>query len=201
LAQTTQLLYPIESVVACIEVKTTLRRESVADCVQKKASLGALAAARSYPDNASHPLFIVLAYESALTPEQIKDAFLRADQESRPDLICIVDPGILGGSGHSLQGAKDDFSVGLALQLAGNPEAAGLSFRRTDPHTTEVVATVEGRLYPVVVHDQVRYLGDPARALLLFVESLVRRIAGRYARPDPILTHYLGAEVRRLLWV
>jgi hypothetical protein len=165
------------------------------------ASLRALAAARNYPDNASHPLFIVLAYESALMPEQVKEAFLRADEECRPDLVCIVDPGILGGSGDSLQGAAGDFSVGLALHLEGDPGVDEMSFRRADTHTTDVIVTIGGRLYPVVIHDHVRYVGDPARALLLFVESLVRRIASRYMRPDPILTHYLGAEVRRLLWV
>ena len=201
LAQTTQLLYPIESVVACIEVKTTLRKDSVADCIQKKASLQRLSAARNYPDNSTHPLFVVLAYESALMPEQVKEAFLRVDEECRPDLLCIVDPGILGGTGSSLHEAPHDFSVGLAIQLQADPNKPEWSFRRADPHSTEVVVTIDGRVYPVVVHDQVRYVGDPARALLLFVESLVRQVAARYARPDPVLTHYLNRPIRRLLWV
>jgi hypothetical protein len=42
LAQTTQLLYPIEAVLACIEVKTTIRKEALDDCATKKASITAL---------------------------------------------------------------------------------------------------------------------------------------------------------------
>jgi hypothetical protein len=36
LAQTTQILYPIENVLACIEVKTTLYSDTVDECVKNK---------------------------------------------------------------------------------------------------------------------------------------------------------------------
>src|SRR4051794_13121380 len=39
LAQTNQLLYPVESVVACIEVKTRLSTSEIDDCAAKGASV------------------------------------------------------------------------------------------------------------------------------------------------------------------
>ena len=39
LAQTTQLIYPVESVRASIEVKTRLRSDDIRDCLRKRASL------------------------------------------------------------------------------------------------------------------------------------------------------------------
>jgi hypothetical protein len=41
LAQTTQLLFPMESVLACIEVKTTLRDGDVKDCLKKAKNMRA----------------------------------------------------------------------------------------------------------------------------------------------------------------
>jgi hypothetical protein len=201
LAQTTQLLYPIESVLSCIEVKTTLRNDSIADCIAKKESLQTLQAARKFPDGASYPLFVVLAYNSALSPRQVKDRFSLAPQEHRPDLLCILDPGIIGGSGTSLQGAPHHFSVGLALLLEPEAPDTPPTYYQVDDSIMDIEVPIEGRLYPLVIHEGMRYLGDPARALLLFVEALVRRIAERHGRRDPVLTHYLDQRVRQMLWL
>ncbi|MGH3686103.1 MAG: DUF6602 domain-containing protein [Pseudonocardiaceae bacterium] len=62
LAQTTQLLFPVEQVRVCVEIKTTLTKEEIKDCGKKKAAL--LSLKPTGGDN--YPLFVVLAYHADL---------------------------------------------------------------------------------------------------------------------------------------
>lgn len=201
LAQTTQVLYPIENVFACIEVKTTLYARTVEDCVKNKKAVLDLVPVRSYPDRSSHPIFVVLAYRTDISPQQIYRKFLASDQEYRPDLLCVLEHGILGCSGASLDGAAGrDFQIGLAL-LPNEGKESETTYRRIDKGHTDRMVTVHERLYPIVEYDNSYFVCDPARALLLFVEALLRRLAVQSNRPPPVLTHYLDASARELAWL
>jgi hypothetical protein len=201
LAQTTQVLYPIENVSACIEVKTTLYARTVEDCVKNKKAVLELTPVRRYPDGSSHPIFVVLAYRTDISPQQIYKRFLASDQEHRPDLLCVLEHGILGCSGDFLSGAVGrDFQIGLALlpDRDGDSDAA---YRRVDSSHKDRTVTINERVYPIVEYGDSYYVCDPARALLLFVESLLRRLTIQSNRTPPVLTHYLDASARELAWL
>ena len=117
LAQTTQLLFPMESVLACIEVKTTLRDSDVKDCIKKAKNMRTkLTPARLQGDGTTHPLFVVLAYRSGQRPENIAKKFLTAAEAERPDLVCVVEQGLLLGAGASIRnGSTAPMDGGVAL--------------------------------------------------------------------------------------
>jgi hypothetical protein len=93
LAQTTQLIFPVESVSASVEVKTRLYSDSIDDCQKKKAALQKLQPALKNPDGSSHPLFIVLAYDTGISPETVHRRFSQNARDERPDLYCVLDQG------------------------------------------------------------------------------------------------------------
>lgn len=198
LAQTTQLIYPVENVRASIEVKTRLRSDDVRDCLRKCASLQELQPA----DGSSRPLFVLLAYETQIAPESIHRKFTAAPDDERPDLYCVLEPGVVGGRRGALRGTDASFSSGLAF-VRSRAEGG----RRTGP--LEVVPDenmgesmlVDGQPHPIFTSDGKRHLGEPARALLLFVEALARLLAEQQKRPLPVVSHYLGNHTADLVWI
>ncbi|MFI6599139.1 DUF6602 domain-containing protein [Nonomuraea sp. NPDC050536] len=198
LAQTTHLIHPMESVRASIEVKTRLRGDDIKDCLIKKSSLNALRPAVNNPDGSSHPLFILLAYDSQLAPERIHERFIAAPPEQRPDLYFVLDPGVLGGKRGVFLHGDTEFSSGLAL--LANPDERSI-YQTVASSVLDEAILISGRTHPVVNWRDERYLGDPARALLLFVEALARMLANQQGRAQPILSHYLDDHTRRLEWL
>lgn len=204
LAQTTQLLFPVEGVLGSIEVKTTLRRADLDDCFRKKRDLLALDSAVPHLDGITrHPLFVLLAYSTDLEPVKAYEHIESAPAEERPDLLCILDAGLVGGIGPLVRGvAEREFAMGQALlrsmvdgRRTGDPVEVPRAAR------TQMTYLVEGRAYPVVGRSPNVYLGEPARALLLFVEALARSIARLQDRPQPIMSHYLDDHTAALKWL
>lgn len=194
LAQTTQLLYPVETVVACIEVKTTVRRDELEDCARKKASISELEPRRAHPDTSRYPLFFVLGYSASLLPASIYEAMEEIEPEERPDVISVLEPGVLAGRTDALQQpGADDYAGGLVLlrDKTGTPISG-------TPRGSDMMAEHKGRLYPLVKYGDEYVLVEPARNLLLFVEALVRLLAKQQARREPVLTHYLDDQTRHL---
>jgi len=198
LAQTTQLIYPVESVRASIEVKTRLRSDDIRDCLRKRASLQELQPA----DGSSHPLFVLLAYDAQLAPQLIHEAFAAAPEDQRPDLYCVLEPGVIGGRRGALRGSDADFSSGLAFvrARAENGRRTGRLEVVPAEHTGESML-LDGQPHPVFSSGGVRHLGEPARALLLFVEALARQLAQQQKRPLPVVSHYLDDQTAELVWL
>jgi hypothetical protein len=112
-----------------------------------------------------------------------------------PDLICVLNRALVGG--RLLVDAPEP-----------PPFPVGHVFLREDGE--DVIATVsagdrfetKGRhTYPVVPHGTDRFLGDPARALLLFVEAVCRRLAEQQGLELPVMTEYLTEETRHVTWL
>lgn len=195
-AQTTQLLFPIESVLASIEIKTTLRGGDIEDCFAKAKDMRELVTARRHPNGASHPLFVVLAYRAGQEPATIMRKLLAADPEQRPDLLCVVEQGILAGTSDAINaGGVEDYNAGTALlrDTSGN-------YIDIEPSDPNALGVFDGRQYPIVKYDDRLVLSDPARGLLLFVEALVRLVAIQQARPIPVISHYVQDAMRELAW-
>jgi hypothetical protein len=195
LAQTTQILFPIESVLACIEVKTTLRGNDLSDCFEKARQMRQdLKPSRRYPNGSKHPLFIVLAYRAGQKPETIAKKLEECPPDDRPDLLCVVQQGLLMGSDGSIREGSEALDVGLALYRENGHPLAG---RATGP---ELLALRANKQYPLVGYGKKLLLVDSSRALLLFVEALVRLLAGRQNRESPVLSQYVSVDMRELAW-
>ncbi len=192
LAQTTQLLYPVEAVVACIEVKTTIRNEAIEDCARKKASITALEPRRRHPDGSRHPLFFVLGYSASPLPATVYETLKGLPTAGRPDVIAVLEPGLLAGSPDAFAGAPgDDYSGGLVLLR----DTSGAIIEQ-EPQGPDMMGEHNGRLYPLVRHGDRHVMVDPARNLLLFAEALVRLLAAQQCRRAPVVSHYLDERAR-----
>ena len=193
MAQTSQLLFPVEVVAHCIEVKTMVRSADVKDVGKKAQSLDNLHPVSGF----SSPPLALLGYRSNMSPSALRAALGKLDRP--PDLVCILEPGLIGGRALDkvLPGSGDGFALGsVLLQDSSSP----VSYVE-DPGSNETHAFHNGRLYPRTEHAEIGYLGDPARALLLFVDLLLQTSAGRMGRPAPILSKYLSTTSRGVEWL
>jgi hypothetical protein len=202
LAQTNQLLYPVESVIACIEVKTRLTTSAIEDCAVKAASIRALNSKRQHADGARHPLFLVLAYSTEVSHDATLERFRDTGEESRPDLACVLDPSLLIGPPANFKLQHDQpYHAGLALLQARDEEGSFTGAWVTTEVTPTMLRMHGTQQYRVVAHDSNYYLADSGRALLLFVESLARLAALRQGRDEPVISSYLDDDARALAWL
>ena len=196
MAQTTQVMFPIEVATACVEVKTTLTSGDIADCLKKRRRLHDLEPLSGEGLPSGHPPFVVLSYDAGLSSAQATvDSFGR-DVEHLPDLLCVLDVGLVAARSEVLKdGATNGWICGLALvQVADGGES--WDYLVTDPKDERV--DVGGQMVAVVEHNGAHYAADPGRALLLFADALARMAADRVGAPAPVLGHYLTDRVRAL---
>lgn len=192
-AQTTQLLFPIEAVYAAIEVKTTLTAEDVVEFGVKSAKLHALKARREHVDGSKRPLNCLFAYSSWALPKTVIEHLARLDSRLCPDLVCVVDQGLICGTPEAL-GWKDD--AGFAGGVAYLYDSLG----DLVPATEKRVQHVEGLPYSVMrLGKDTGALVDAARGLLLFLEALLRGLHSKSDQRPTVLTLYLDDAMRRVV--
>lgn len=187
LAQSTQAIFPVEVVHASVEVKTNLTAEEIKDCGRKKEALDGLTPA----DNFQTPLFVVLAYEADSAPDTVAKNFRALPVEQHPDLVCVLEPGLLGGRAFR---AGDDFAMSLIPLHAQDQLGKKIPGKWTelDKRPVGSVTFTNGSSYPVTTVDRNKLLvGEPGRALLLFCSSLLDALASRGATPSSMIGHYL----------
>lgn len=192
MAQTVQVLYPVEVALAAVEVKTTLDGTALRDCVAKRRKTYELKPATGRGLPMGHPPFVVLAYNAGLGPDTYME-YLLEDPEHRPDLLCVLDIGLIAGAPRVLSGAHSDWTAGLAFAQKPNSDSDWIEADRTAEHVEH-----EGRLVSVVKYGAGYYAADPGRALLLFADALSRLVALRGGLTEPVLTHYLDDRARTL---
>lgn len=191
-AQTNQVLFPIESCYAAIEVKTTLSAEDVADFGANSARLAALQPARSHLDGSTTPVSCLVAYSAWARPETVFKHLVALDPALRPDLICIVDAGCVGGRADLLGWTGDYGLAQTFLYEPGDPPTlrpAGRTDFETIGNTTYTVYRVD---------KSVSYLVDAARALLIFLEAVLKAIHAKADGRTSILSLYLTDEIARV---
>lgn len=192
MAQTTQVLFPVEVALACVEVKTHLASDGVDDCLVKAKSLSELEPVAEIP---GIPPFAVLAYNAGLTPSGFVESFER-DIDHRPDLLCVLEIGLVAGGPGVLAEDQDEWQAGLALAQVDNSNG-GWDLLEVDTSNEHVEH--EGRQASVVEHEGRCYVADPGRALLLFAEALARNVAVRSNSRSPAMSHYLTDRTRSLV--
>jgi hypothetical protein len=203
MAQTNQVLFPIENVLAAIEIKTTVDGEEVTDIGEKVASLRALS-----PRTGKHPLYAAVAYKSSQHLETIAKHINNLKTEEtdlRPDIFLVVEPAMIGLSAHIATELgwtlpdSADYLVGVAAlqqqQENGKPQI-GLYATADSPGATIMH---EGNSLKAYSAGSTSYVAESSRALLLFCEALLTTLATIDGRDKPGFHHYISEEMRDLL--
>lgn len=197
LAQTNQLLFPVETTAGVIEVKTRFSTDDVQDCARKAKSIGDL----NRGDHAG-PSFTVLAYNSEVLATTLHERFSALDASEQPDLVCVLDEGILLGHARLLKTSADtpdEFVGGYAALRTDGGDTGEADWVPGSP-TGSMQERYGTRYYTVIDHQREHFLADPGRALLLYIEALARLLATRAGRDEPVLSAYLDRDARELLW-
>jgi hypothetical protein len=195
MAQTTQVMFPLEVATACVEIKTTLTSGDILDCLNKRRRLHELTPLIEDGLPSGHPPFVVLSYDAGLSSAQSTiDSFGR-DADQLPDLLCVLDVGLVAGRSDVIPGSDVDWTCGLALAQKTKDDGSW-EYVTADPQQERV--EIGGQMVAVVDYDGGHYAADPGRALLLFAEALARMAAERVRAPVPVLSHYLTDRVRAL---
>ncbi len=191
MAQTTQVLFPVEVVQATIEVKTSLSKSAIDDCIDKNARLQRLKPVEGF---GGLPPFVVLAYNASVSPARISEAFASRPEQA-PDLLCVLDLGLVGGGPGTLDQAHETWTAGLAL---AHQEANDGKWTLVEADSTHEREEHQGHSAAVVAHGDRTHLADPGRALLLFADALARLVAIRSSGSPPAFSHYLTERTRSL---
>lgn len=196
LAQTTQLLFPIETVLMAVEVKTTLDAAAVQDVGEKCSALRELEDSRG----CQGPALGLFSYHCSGAAASIGIALKDLGFNKRPDVSCIVNPGIIGlpdteageGGVHFVPlHDRDEFGERISEQWAMPP----------DEHKGAYVAYGES-LYPIsrlLPKARERYVFDPGRALLLFCSEMLTVLATKKVVEVNWLQHYLSGTARETI--
>lgn len=205
LAQTNQVLFPVENVHACIEVKTTINKEQIRDAGAKKQSIERL---RSR-DEHSLPIFALVGFGAGLQAETIVDHIsdLGGEIDTRPDLIFILDLGLYAVRRSLLAPDFDsdgsDYIIGLTLLHEREVSGARIpqTYRQPPRAYQEDDFSEAGTIYPIVQIKKDYWIAEPSRALLLFCDTLVSNLAARQSKRPPAIRHYISGAARDLVFL
>lgn len=204
LAQTNQVLFPVENVRGAVEVKTSIGKPEIEDIGEKVASVRALK-----PAVGALPLYAALGYgakaEASTLAGHIR-ALKTDDADNRPDLFLALDLAMIGVSGKiatqlgwTLDGGAD-YLIGVAPlhKEPGNERKVGEFYEAPDDYGR--TAVVAGSMFSVHhAGDGDYYLAESSRALLLFSEALVTALALADGRPAPGVHHYITPGMRDVI--
>lgn len=173
LAQTTQFLFPVETVLAAIEVKTTLDDEELGKVATSKGRLRDLRSKDGRPP----PPYYLMAYSAGLLPETMISKIRGLQLVDRPDYLCVLSTALLAG--HTP--ADGQYFAGLAALHTLNERGDRLSGNWQEPGRDEQGRPQRfyirgGMTYGVTALSQgnrKRLVSEPGRALLLFCERIL----------------------------
>jgi hypothetical protein len=204
LAQTTQVLFPVENVHACIEVKTRVAKSDIVDAGKKHASLEKL-----QPVGARKiPLSTFLGFTGSVSVHTLVghiQSLLAENVDHRPDVLCVLELGIFAArrsivTWPDYPESSGDYIVGLACL---HEQKRGIrtpgQFRQPPDGYTDADYHEAGVVYPVVDALDSSWIVEPSRVLLLFCEALVNVLAAREGLPMPAMSSYITSTARELL--
>lgn len=186
MAQSTQLLFPVETVHAVVEVKTTVDSEAIVDAGKKAESLRLL----QPTDDSPIPLFGFFGYACSNAPSARAQELNSLPSDKQPDIACVLDPGLVGG--------LSDEGLNMGLVPLHALDASGVRQSRTwqtvPGGTPGPRLSVGGLNYPIsrlAPNATQRYVFEPGRALLLFGKALLDSLAPRTTVQAGWLASYL----------
>jgi hypothetical protein len=202
LAQTNQVLFPVENVRSVIEIKTSVGGSEILDIGKKVASVRKLES-KNGPD----PLCCAVGYSANQQMETIASHVMNLAADERPDLFLVLDPALLGMSKKMAEAlgwdgvpVGQDYFIGVAPVQRRDDGVVVAGEYVTSPDSTSVSVIHEGSLYTIhMLAGRGAYLAESARALLLFAEGLLTGLAVNANRPVPSFHYYVTPEIRDLV--
>lgn len=189
-AQTNQVLFPVENVRLCIEIKTTLTKSAIEDAREKNASIQKLR-----PSVGAHPPMALFAYGADIQAGTIANHLDEevTDKGPRPDMTTAIDLALLVGDISRAKAWKRGVA-GLHQHVDGVAVPGSVQEPTESEKGTSVIRGNVG--YPVVSVDSKWLIGEPSRALLLFAEWIVCTLQGPATRP--VMSFYIDPTDREL---
>lgn len=195
-AQTTQLLFPVESVYATIEVKTSLSADDVVKVGKAVARLKELTSTKPHADGLSRPLICLFAYSAWAKPSTVLEHLMNLPAEQRPDLVLVVSSAFVAGEGSYLGWDTPDFAGGQAFVADGPSEDAQPVVMATK--ADQVV--YNGHTFNTFATESLteRKLCDSPRALLIFLEAFLSALQKKVDGTEPFMRHYMTSSFRKV---
>ena len=193
LAQTTQMLYPVETVLMAIEVKTTVTTDEVADAGVKAQTIRELQSKE--PSSSPVPVGL-FGYQCGKSTGAVVADLRNMDQAVAPDLSCVLMPGIYGSRA---QGVRAGIVALHQTDEAG--EVISGAWERPPEGQAETIQ-VGSTTYPITAlkpYGQELVVGNPGRALLLFCADLLSILGTNAGIKSGWLEHYLPASAREMI--
>lgn len=190
-AQTNQVLFPVENVRLCLEVKTSIGSTEIQDAREKKKSITDL-----YSSTEIHPLFALFGYRGSSYAHTIASSLEpeATDRGPRPDAAVVVSlalflRGVTTGCG---------WDGGIAA-LHESSDGIPLPRKFQTPGTNDGSMVVrDGITYPVVQrHKDSDVIADPSRALLLFSAWVSEVLRAEHS--VSVINAYIDSTTKELL--
>jgi hypothetical protein len=167
-SQTEEMLFPVESVLMCVEVKTTLTSSEVADIGEKVRKYKELRSS-----NEQLPAFGVFAHQAGARPQSVASWFKGLPAAKRPDFLLVNDSAIFGA-------VDPNSAEGYRVEMVIRADAEGRWQRSYDEVPGVGTDSVERALWKPMAksrgdHVQVHHGG----ALLLFLEATLHELSVR----------------------
>ncbi len=167
LAQTTQTLFPIETVAAAVEVKTKLTVEEVADAGAKIKRVRDLLGA-----DVGRIHYSIFGYNCGNShPFTIARAINELDDQSKPDSACLLMPASFGDS-------RKGVPVGLVPVHERDGEGRRMSRKWQVVGRSYGMSSAFPAVNLVPKQSDRKLVTEPGRALLLYADSLLTHLTG-----------------------
>ncbi|QCW51453.1 hypothetical protein FE634_15445 [Nocardioides dongxiaopingii] len=191
LAQTSQMLFPVETVRLVIEVKTTVTKVEIEDVAAKIGSLNAL----SWVGKAENVPFALFGYSCGNSAGTIVSELLGLGADVMPRATCVMRPGVFG---QSLPAAK----AGLVALHKLDEHGVSISDSWVTPESDGPAIIIGGSSYPttrIKAYGKEKVVGNPGRALLLFCAELLGILSESAGVEAHWLERYLSRTARELI--
>jgi hypothetical protein len=98
-------------------VKTRLRADDIAEFGDRAPKIAVLESKRPLADGSTAPIQCLFAYSAWSKPATVVDHVVGLDDAARPDLVCVIDQGLIAGKPEylKLEHKVDGFSAGITL--------------------------------------------------------------------------------------
>ena len=189
LAQTDQVLFPIETVLMALEVKTTLTTGEINDAGAKCRNLRSL-----HTTTGISPHFSVFAYQAGTSIPGVARALHALAPDERPDTVCILRPGMFG--------AAD--SAGLSFGFVPLHRRGSDGERISNEWETDEDAPQRTGMFPaarIERRGKTKIVTEPGRALLIYCNSLLGALEERNHLKSGWLQPYLPPLAREQLFI
>ncbi len=198
--------YPVEVVYCGIEVKTSLDKNGLKTAVENIASLKRLKPVPAVVPQfrgkefvlveTGSPLGFIFAFETKVKSAEAlcknyADAISRVEPSARPDLVCILNRGMIGTSRESSKPCFHLHGV-LGIDQASGKISAIEAVRKSRSKAPADVMDSQGSRYPIMKMNDKYFPVDVGRTFISFLGTFYEMLRSKAMTSDAnLLEHYI----------